>query len=59
MDQEEIHCIKAWCAADNIGSSRIMESAGMIQDSIEKDALEINERKYDKLNYKLIIERGK
>ena len=36
-----------------------MESAGMIQASIEKDALEINERKYDKLNYKLIIERGK
>ena len=58
MDQEEIQCIKAWCAADNIGSRRIMESAGMIQASIEKDALEINERKYDKLNYKLIIERG-
>ena len=50
--QERIRCIKAWCAADNIGSVRIMEKAGMSLVSIEKDALEIDGKKYDKLNYR-------
>ena len=54
-EQEGIRCIKAWCAKDNIGSGRIMEKAGMKQVSIEKDALEIDGKKYDKLNYAFCI----
>ena len=54
MEQEGIRCIKAWCAADNIGSSTIMERAGMKQISAEKDALEIDGKTYDKINYELI-----
>lgn len=53
-DQEGIRCVRAWCAADNISSRRIMERAGMTLASIEKDALEIDGMKYDKLNYELI-----
>lgn len=53
-EQEDIKCVKAWCAADNIGSRRIMERVGMTLASIEKDALEIDGMKYDKLNYELI-----
>ena len=53
--QEGIRCIKAWCAADNIGSMRIMERAGMTQTSIEKDALEIDGKKYEKLNYEYVL----
>ena len=50
-EQEEIRCVKAWCAADNVGSQKIMERAGMKQVSMEKGALEIEGQKYDKLNY--------
>lgn len=53
--QEEIQCVKAWCAADNIGSRKIMERAGMVQTSAEDGALEIDGKKYDKLNYKFIV----
>ena len=48
---EGIKCVKAWCAAENVGSRRIMEKAGMRCISVEKDALEINGMKHDKLNY--------
>ena len=50
-EYEGIHCVKAWCAADNIGSRRIMEKAGMECISVESGALEINGHKYDKMNY--------
>ena len=50
-EQEGIRCVKAWCAADNVGSQKIMERAGMKQVSTEKGALEIEGQKYDKLNY--------
>ncbi len=50
-EHENIQCVKAWCAADNIGSSRIMEKAGMERTSIDPEALEINGCKYDKFNY--------
>ena len=50
-EQEGIRCVKAWCAADNVGSKKIMERAGMNHVSTEKDALEIEGQKYDKLNY--------
>ena len=54
-DQEGIQCVRAWCAAENFGSRRIMERSGMTQTSIEEDALEINGKKYNKLNYMLHV----
>ncbi len=53
--QEGIRVVRAWCAADNIGSRRIMEKAGMQLTSTEEGALEINGKRYDKLNYELRV----
>ena len=53
--QEGIRTVKAWCAADNIGSRRIMEKAGMQLTSTEEGALEIDGKRYDKLNYELRV----
>ena len=53
--QEGIRTVKAWCAADNIGSRRIMEKAGMKLVSTEEGALEIDGHTYDKLNYELRV----
>lgn len=53
--QEGVRTVKAWCAADNIGSKRIMEKAGMQLVSTEEGALEIDGKKYDKLNYELRV----
>jgi ribosomal-protein-alanine N-acetyltransferase len=51
MGQEGIRCVKAWCASDNIASGKVMEKAGMRCVEIEKEALEIDGKKYDKLVY--------
>ena len=56
-EQEGIRCVKAWCAAENIGSRKVMERAGMTRVSTEKDALEIEGRKYDKQNYRITMLR--
>lgn len=53
--QEGIRTVKAWCAAGNIGSRRIMEKAGMQLTSTEEGALEIGGKRYDKLNYELRV----
>ena len=53
--QEGIRTVRAWCAADNIGSKRIMEKAGMQLTSTEEGALEIDGQRYDKLNYELRV----
>ena len=49
--EAEIPCIKAWCAAPNIGSKRAMEKAGMRLVSTEAGGLQVGDRTYDKLNY--------
>ena len=49
--QEKIPCIKAWCAASNIGSKKAMEKAGMRLVSTETAALRVGDKVYDKLNY--------
>ncbi len=54
-EQEGIRCVKAWCAADNVGSRKVMERAGMTRVSTEKDALEIEGKKYDKQNYRITM----
>lgn len=51
LEEEKIDRVTAWCAADNIGSMRAMEKAGMCQESREEGALEIGGKRYDKLNY--------
>ena len=51
MEHEGIRCVKAWCAADNIGSRTIMERAGMKCTRVEPEALEIDGHKYDKMDY--------
>lgn len=50
-EQEGIRCVMAWCAAENIGSSKIMERAGMRRTSVEENAIEVDGKKYDKWNY--------
>lgn len=51
MEHEDISCVRAWCAADNAGSAKIMEKAGMKCVRVEEDALEIGEKLYDKHIY--------
>ena len=46
---EDIPCVTAWCAAENTGSRRVLEKAGMRLVRIEKDSLTIGDRTYDRL----------
>jgi RimJ/RimL family protein N-acetyltransferase len=48
---EGISCVTAWCAAENIGSQKVLEKAGMKFLCREKNALTVGERVYDKLMY--------
>ncbi|MBR2522543.1 MAG: GNAT family N-acetyltransferase [Coriobacteriales bacterium] len=48
-ENEGISCVTAWCAADNMGSRKVLEKAGMKLVAIEKDALQIGDRMLDKL----------
>ena len=48
---EGIPCVTAWCAAENTGSQRVLEKAGMRCVNTEKDGLAVGDRVYDKLIY--------
>ena len=48
-DNEGIPLVTAWCAAENKGSCRVLEKAGMKLVRTEKDGLIVGERKYEKL----------
>ena len=50
-ENEGISCVTAWCAAENIGSRKVLEKAGMRLVSEEKDGLLVGDRVYDKLVY--------
>lgn len=50
-ENEGISCVTAWCAAENIGSRRALEKAGMQLIRSEKDGLTVENRVYDKLIY--------
>ncbi len=50
-ENEGIPCVTAWCAAENIGSGRVLEKAGMRLVRAEKDSLVVGEKVYDKLIY--------
>ena len=46
---EGIPCVTAWCAAENEGSRRVLEKAGMQLVRCEKNGLAIGDQTYDKL----------
>ena len=48
-ENEEISCVTAWCAAENAGSCRVLEKAGMRLVHTEKDGIEVGDRVYDKM----------
>ncbi len=50
-ENEGIPCVTAWCAAENIGSRKVLERAGMKLIGTEKDGLAMEGRVYDKLTY--------
>lgn len=50
-ENENIPCIKAWCAAENTGSKRVLEKSGMTYVSTENNGIEVGGKTYDKLNF--------
>ena len=57
-NHEGISCVTAWCAAENSGSRRVLEKAGMKLVRTEKDGLTVGEKTYDKLIYAYHGEEG-
>ncbi len=57
-ENEQIPCVTAWCAAENTGSRRVLEKAGMQCVRTEKDGLAAGGRVYDKLTYQVIAKSG-
>ena len=54
-ENEGISCVTAWCAAENIGSRKVLEKAGMQFLGTEKHAITVGDRVYDKLMYEYRI----
>lgn len=50
-ENEGIHRVTAWCAADNIGSRKVLEKSGMQLVSTDMGGLAVNDRIYDKMIY--------
>ena len=48
---EGIACVTAWCAAENVGSRRVLEKSGMQLVKTEKDGLSIADKVYDRMIY--------
>ncbi len=46
--EEQIRTVTAWCAADNAASGKVMEKAGMLLNRVEKNALTVENRVFDK-----------
>lgn|GEM_PF-951518 len=51
LTREGYRSVRAWCADKNLASRKGLEKAGMRVLSVEKDAIRVGEKKYDKLNY--------
>ncbi len=51
MEKEGISCVTAWCAAENTGSWKAMEKAGMKHVRTEKKSLIVDSNVYDKMIY--------
>ncbi len=50
-EHEGINTVKAWCAADNIGSLKAIQKSGMLQTGVEIGALAVGKRSFDKLYF--------
>ena len=50
-ENEKIPRVTAWCAAENIGSRKVLKKAGMQLIQIEKGGLAVGDRIYDRLIY--------
>ena len=50
-ENEDIGCVTAWCARENLGSSRVLEKAGMQLVRTEPGGVAVGDRRYDKLVY--------
>lgn len=48
-ENENIPCVTAWCASENLRSKRVLEKAGMRLVRTEKNGLTVGEKEYDKL----------
>ena len=55
-ENEKIPCVTAWCAAENAGSRRVLEKAGMKLVRCEEGGIEADGKTYDKMVYE---RRGK
>lgn len=55
-ENEGISYVSAWCAADNIGSRKVLEKAGMMLVGIEKNGFAAESRVYDKLTFEYRME---
>ena len=56
-ENEGIPCMTAWCAAENAGSRKVLEKAGMRLVRTEKDGLTVGDRTYDRLVYEYRADR--
>jgi RimJ/RimL family protein N-acetyltransferase len=57
-ENEGISSVTAWCAAENIGSRRAVEKAGMKLVSVEEGGLTVGDRVYDKLVFEYVRPLG-
>ncbi len=56
IENEGIPRVTAWCTAENIGSKRVLEKAGMQFVNTEKNGFVAGGRVYDKLTYEYRLE---
>lgn len=55
-ENEGISCVRAWCAAENTASRRVLEKSGMQFVQLEQDGIRVGDRSYDILHFEY---RGK
>lgn len=55
-ENEGIACVTAWCAAENIGSRRVLEKSGMKLVSAAEDDLVVGEKRYERLFFEYKFE---
>ena len=48
-ENEGISCVTAWCAAENVGSRRVLEKSGMKLVRAAHDDLVVGEKRYERL----------
>ena len=54
---QQIGTVTAWCASDNIGSKKAMEKCGMRCTGVERGALTIGGKTFNKLNFAYTVEQ--